>query len=191
MKKRLFLLGVVGALVLAVLVPAVVLANNEASQTASTSRAGTLEIRDQLYTTSVSAVIFPESIPGATVSRPYNAVNGFSSPQSFGTGTSKPVLTVVNTTEYAYNILYTVTTFTNGVVDAEYYLVGPKGGDVADEAAVSTPVVFDTLTATGGSIAATGDAGDNDMKDVYLKIDLSGVGGKTGISLISILGETA
>jgi hypothetical protein len=189
MKKRLLLLGVVAALSLAVLAPAVVLAGNQASQTASTSSAVTLDIRNQAYTLSVSGVTFPEAAPSSTVSDPHNDSDGVASPQAFGTGTSKPVFTLVNTAAYAYNIWYTITEFTNGVVYNEYYLIPDKGADVADAAAVSSVVFFDEPRDSGASIAATGT--DAAMKDVYLKIDLSGLGGVTGISVISILGETA
>ena len=129
-------------------------------------------------------------VPGATVSEPYNNVDGTGSPQAFGAaGTAKPVVTLVNTADIQYTIWYNITTFSEGVVSEEYYLINDKGAACANADAITNAVTFGADTATTTTIAATGDAGENDEKDLYLKVVLSALAGKSGTSTIAILGE--
>jgi hypothetical protein len=147
-----------------------------------------IEIRAQDYTTAVTSITFPQAEPGDTVSQPYNNVDGSGSPQAFG-NPGTPVVTLVNTDATAYTIWYNITTFTNGVVSNEYYLINAKGAECANATAISNAVTFDTDTVTTTTIAATGDGGENDEKDLYLKIVLSAAYGKSGTSTLTILGE--
>ena len=143
-----------------------------------------IEIRDQNYTTAVSAITFPEGAPGATVSTPYNDADGSGSPQAFGTpGT--PVVTLFNGGSATYTIWYNITTFTNGIVSSENYLINDNGAACTSADSITNAVTFDADTNTGTTIAA----GAGNEKDLYLKIILSDVAGKTGISTLTILGE--
>ena len=149
-----------------------------------------IEIRAQDYLTAVSTITFPQADPGTTVSNPSNNVDGGGSPQAFGgAGDAKPVVTLVNTDTVAYTIWYNITTFSEGVVSEEYYLINDKGAACANADAISNAVTFGADTTTGTAIAATGDAGEDDQKDLYLKVVLSALAGKSGTSTIAILGE--
>jgi len=146
-----------------------------------------IEIRAQNYTTLVSNITFPEDAPGATVSQPYNDIDGSGNPQTFGgAGVAKPVVTLYNGGASTLTIWYNITTFTNGVVSNEYYLINDKGAACADVNAITNAVTFDTNITTGTTIAQ----GAGNEKDLYLKIALSASAGKTGTSTLTILGET-
>jgi len=145
-----------------------------------------IEIRAQNYTTSVSSITFLEGTPGATVSQPYNNIDGTSSPQTFGgAGSAKPVVTLYNSGASTLTIWYNITTFTNSVVANEYYLVNTKGAACNSADDITNAVTFDTNTSTGTTIAV----GSGNEKDFYLKITLSSPAGKTGDSTLTILGE--
>jgi len=144
-----------------------------------------IEVRAQNYTSSVSTITFPSAAPGATVSAPYNDIDGSGSPQTFGgAGAAKPVVTLYNSGASTLTIWYNITTFTNGIVSNEYYLINSKEGACVDADAINNAVTFDTDTTTGTMIAA----GAGNEKDFYLKIILSSVAAKTGNSTLTILG---
>ncbi|HBA36939.1 TPA: hypothetical protein DCZ15_03650 [Candidatus Falkowbacteria bacterium] len=146
-----------------------------------------IEVRAQNYTTAISTITFPEGAPETTVSQPYNDIDGVGSPQIFGgAGIAKPVVTLYNGGGTGLIIWYNITTFTNGIVSDEYYLINDKGAICADASAINNAAVFDTDTDTGTTIAA----GAGNEKDLYLKTVLSLVAGKTGNSTLTILGET-
>lgn len=143
-----------------------------------------IQIRAQDYSTAVSAITFPEGAPGATVSTPYNDADGSGSPQAFGTpGT--PVVTLFNGGSVTYTIWYNITTFTNNIVSSENYLINDKGAACTSADSITNAVTFGEDTTTTTTIAA----GAGNEKDLYLKITLSDVAGKTGISTLTILGE--
>ena len=143
-----------------------------------------IKIRAQNYTTSVSSITFPEAEPGATVSNPSNSEN---ETQTFGSaGMAKPVITLYNGGASTLTIWYNITTFTNSVVSSEYYLINAKGAACANGDAINNAVTFDADTNTATTIAA----GAGNEKDLYLKVILSSVAGKTGTSTLTILGET-
>jgi len=145
-----------------------------------------IEIRAQNYTTSVSSITFPEAAPETTVSQPYNNIDGSGSPQTFGgAGVAKPVVTLYNSGASTLTIWYNITTFTNSVVSSEYYLINAKGAACANADAINNAVTFGADTSTGTTIAA----GAGNEKDLYLKVVLSAVAGKTGTSTLTILGE--
>jgi hypothetical protein len=151
------------------------------------TRSTAIEVRAQDYTTGVTSITFPEGAPETTASQPYNDIDGVSSPQIFGgAGIAKPVVTLYNGGGTGLIIWYNITTFTNGIVSDEYYLINDKGAICADASAINNAAVFDTDTDTGTTIAA----GAGNEKDLYLKTVLSLVAGKTGNSTLTILGET-
>jgi hypothetical protein len=146
-----------------------------------------IEIRAKDYNTLVSTITFPEGAPGSTISAPYNDVDGLSSPQVFGgAGVAEPVVTLYNGNASSLTVWYNVTTFTNGVVSEEYYLVNTKGGACADVSCITEAAVFDADTTTGITIGA----GGGNEKDLYLKTILNSIAGKSGTSTLTILGET-
>ena len=144
-----------------------------------------IEIRAQNYTDTILDITFPEGAPETTVSQPYNNVDGSGSPQAFGSpGT--PVVTLYNGNASALIIWYNITTFANSIVSSENYLINTKEAACVNETAITNAVVFDTDTSTGITIAS----GAGNEKDVYLKINLSASAGKSGDSILTILGET-
>lgn len=157
--------------------------NYKICATAAAGFSTAIEIRAQNYTTSVSTITFPQGAPGATVSNPSNSAGNT---QTFGgAGTAKPVVTLYNGSAGTLKIWYNITTFTNGIVSSENYLVNNKGAACADASCITNAVTFDTNTDTGTTITA----GAGNEKDFYLKIVLSAVAGKTGNSTLTILGE--
>lgn len=155
--------------------------------TAACGLSAAIEVRAQNYTTSVSSITFPEGDSGTTVSQPYNNVDGSGSPQTFGgAGVAKPVVTLYNGGASTLTIWYNITTFTNGIVSSENYLINNKAAACADASCINGTVTFDADTSTVGTIAA----GAGNEKDFYLKIVLSTVAGKSGNSTLTILGET-
>lgn len=145
-----------------------------------------IEVRAQDYTTSVSNIIFPESVSETTVSQPYNNIDGSGNPQTFGgTGSAKPVVTLYNGGASTLTVWYNITTFTNSVVSSEYYKINNKGASLANEGQINSAVTFDTDTTTGTTIAV----GAGNEKDFYLKITLGSSAKKSGNSTLAILGE--
>lgn len=160
---------------------------NDWTVTRSAGLSTSIEVRAQNYTTAVSSITFPQSPPGSDVTQPYNDVNGSGSPQAFGSaGVAKPVVTLYNGGAVSLTVWYNITTFTNGTVASEGYLVNGKGAACANAAAITGSVTFDADTSTGVSIAA----GAGNEKDLYLKTTLSGLAAKSGSSTLTILGET-
>jgi len=151
-----------------------------------------IEIRSQNYLTAVTDITFPEGAPGATVSDPSNDQP---ETQAFGVaGVAKPVVTLVNTAAVAYTIWYNITPFSPSVVSSENYVIIAKGGACANADAITESATLDgsdhTTTGTITTIAETGVGDGTDERDLYLKITLSDVAGKTGISTLTILGES-
>jgi hypothetical protein len=147
----------------------------------------TISIKAQDYATDVGTITFPTGASGATVSMPYNNVNGSGSAQAFG-DPGRPVATLVNTADISYIIYYNITTFENGVVSNEYYLINDKGAACANADVISYGVTFGTTTTTETTIGASA-GGDVAKKDLYLRVVLSALAAKSGISTITILGE--
>ncbi len=195
MKKRILVLATVLALVAAMIVPmAAIAGDNDATQSASTSKATTISVCAQDYSTVAGTITFPEGAPGAVVSTPYNNSDGTGSPQTLAAAADgKPVVTLVNTSAVAFKIWYNITAWTPAdVVASESYVIVAKAAGCALATAIDNAVTFDTDTIDGDAttIAATG--GDTAKKDLYLKISLTADEyGKSATSTLSILGETA
>lgn len=144
-----------------------------------------IEVRTQNYIDSVSNITFPIGDSSAVVSNPSNGTET----QVFGTaGNAKPVVTLVNTVATAYNIWYNITAFSNSVVSSENYVIIAKGGACANADTITESATLDgsnhVTTGTVTTIAATGE------RDLYLKVTLGTLWGKTGASTLTILGET-
>ncbi len=185
MKKRILALAGVLTLVAVLVMPMAAFADNTGTQGASTNKAATIVIQDQLYATTVSTITFPGGAPSAVISTPTNGVGV--QVQGFGGATvAKPVVTLLNGSAGVLKIWYTIATFSNSVAASEKYLINAKAAACADVAAVNVAVVFDTLTDSGVQI--TNGAGNE--KDLYLVLTLGALAGKSGTSLITILGET-
>ncbi len=183
-KKILILVGVL-ALAMTLVASVTVLATNIATQGATTNKATTIEVRAQDYTTTVSTITFPAGAPSAEVSLPTNGVGA--EVQTFGAaGTAKPVVTLFNGSAGVLTIWYNITTFTNSAVSSENYLINGKAAACANAAAITGTVTFGTDTNTSTTI--TNGAGNE--KDLYLKVTLSALAGKSGASTLTILGET-
>jgi len=193
MKKRILALAGVLVLVAVLVVPMAVLAAvNDATQTASTSKADAINIRAQDCTTAVAAITFPVDAPSTEVSDPSNDKP---ETQILGAaGTAKPVVTLVNTAAVAYTVWYNIGAFSEGVVSSENYVIIAKGSECLNADAITESATLDgsdhVCTGTITTIAATGDSGEADERDLYLKITLSALAGKQGTSTLTILGES-
>ena len=190
MKKK--ILALTGALVLTatLIVSEAVLAAYQATQEASTAKATTFLIggtETATKDTAVSTITFPEAAPGTTVDAPYNNIDGLGDPQVLSTTASEPVVTLKNTASVTYNVTLEITTWTNSLVDMEYYNLATSGATNIDTvtAALSAANGGANTVSTGVSITAAS------YKDLYLKLGLTSVGSKTGTSTLSVLGETS
>lgn len=137
--------------------------------------------------TAVGTITFPEGSPETTVSVPYNDVDTSSDPQVLSPTASEPVVKIKNTHASAtYNVILEITTWTNSLVNMEYYNLAADGAtDIQTVTAeLSNANGAARTVSTGVSIAAGA------YKDLYLKLTLSAVAGKTGTSTLTILGET-
>ena len=190
MEKK--ILALAGALVLVatLIVSEAVLAAYQATQEASTAKATTFLIGGTETTTkdtAVSTITFPEAVPGTTVDAPYNDIDSSGDPQVLSTTASKPAVKIKNTHASAsYNVVLEITTWTNSLVDKEYY-------NLAGDGATNIDAVTTELSAANGgaNTVSTGvSIGAATYKDLYLKLGLTSVSGKTGTSTLSVLGET-
>ena len=190
MEKK--ILALTGALVLVatLIVSGAVLAAYQATQQASTAKATTFLIGGTETTTkdtAVSTITFPEAAPGTTVDAPYNNVDGSADPQVLSATASEPAVKIKNTHASAsYNVVLEITTWTNSLVDKEYYNLAGDGVTTIDTVTTELSVANGgaNTVSTGVSIGAA------TYKDLYLKLGLTSVGGKTGTSTLSVLGET-
>ena len=181
MNKKLFsiILGV--TLVAAAAIPSVVLAANNAEQSASTLQATTISIKGQDGATSdITAITFPAAACGATVDNPSNSESEM---QEFGGAeVAKPVVTLVSPADYT--VWLQVENFSSNVVDSEYYALLDHQAACLDADAVSSEITLnDTAFTTEVSMTTA------EINDLYLKVTLGSVAGRTGFSSISILGE--
>jgi hypothetical protein len=148
-----------------------------------------IEIHAQDYIRDISSITFPQGNPGSIISAPYNNIDGGSSPQTYGTS-SKPVVTLVNTSLNPLVIWIKVTAFTpNAVVETEYYRTNAIDIDCGSADNVDNDLVFGVSENSTVTINGSGD-GDLAKKDLYLKVKLSStLYGKSGSSTLEILGE--
>ena len=191
MEKK--ILALAGALVsvATLIVSEAVLASYEATQQAATSKATAFLIggtENLTRDTAVSTITFPEAAPWTTVDTPFNDIDGSSDPQVLSTTASEPAVKIKNTDASAsYNVVLEITTWTNSLVDKEYYNLAGDGVTTIDT------VTTELSAANGGAnTVSTGvSIGAATYKDLYLKLGLTSVSGKTGTSTLSVLGETS
>lgn len=171
----------------ALAVSATVLAVDEniATQEASTSQVTTIHIVDKVTDTAITTITFPEGAPSATVSDPYNNVNGDTDPQVVAAENSEPVVRLKNTSAGTLNVWLEITTWTNGIAASQDY-------KLVDEATTNVSVVDDVLSADGNAASVDTEItmGAGTYKALYLELELSSVAGKTGTSTLSVLGES-
>ncbi len=183
-KKILFLAGIL-ILALTLIVSVAVLAANTATQNASTNKATSIVIKNQAGTTAVATITFPAAEPGTEVEAPYNDVDTSSSPQAWSATASKPVVQLVSAT--TYNLWWKVTEISGWDTT-----VNNENCYITDSTTV-TKAIFDgakaTLT-TWGTETNTTQQVTSAKKYFYLTITPEAVGGKTGSSTLTILGET-
>lgn len=132
----------------------------------------------------VATITFPAGAPSATVSTPYNSVNGSGNPQFLDGSSSIPVVRLRNTSGGDLTVWLAITGWTNGIVTAEHYELVNTGNQTIQ-------VVNDVLSATGASDnTSTGVTMlDGEYRALYLQVTLSTKYGKSGISTLTILGE--
>jgi len=186
MKKR--ILTLVGILVLvgALVVPmAVLAADNEASQSASTGKSTAISIVGKVADTAITTITFPEGAPDATISAPYNDVDTTGDPQVLHATTSEPVVRLKNTSGVTLTVWLEITTWGNGVAVSEDY-------ELVDSGTTTVEVVDDVLSADGNAatVNTTVTIAAAAYKALYLEIVLSSSSGASGTSTLSILGET-
>jgi hypothetical protein len=184
--KKLLTLGMVLALIGVLTAPMAVMASNTGTQGASTTQASTINIvsKPNDSVAAVATITFPAGAPSATISVPYNNVDGTGDPQVLSGTVSEPVVQLHNTSAETLKVFIQVGTWTAAVASEQYALV--------DTTVVNQATVTATLTADG--VAATVDTtitmATNTYKDLYLQVVLGALAGKTGTSSITILGET-
>lgn len=184
LKKKILTLGIVLALVMALVIPTAVVADNTGTQGASTTSAETLLIQNQDSSETVSVITFPAGTPGSTVSNPSNNA-AVPEMQVFGAaGVAQPVVTLTNNAAVPYILWFNISTFANGVVASESYEILAEEAACLSDAAITNAVTFGTNTSTTTTITATTNM------DLYLKVVLSSLAGKSGTSTITILGES-
>jgi len=162
-------------------------ADNIATQQASTNKAITIHVVDKDDDTAVATITFPQGNPGATISNPYNNVNGANDPQVLSTSASEPVVRLKNTATVSYNITLEITNW-----NATHHIVASEDYELVDINITNVSVVDDVLSSDGGAaIVATGvSIGADAYKALYLEVVLGTAAGKSGSSTLTILGET-
>jgi hypothetical protein len=202
-KKRILTLAITLALLATMLVPMAALAldPNQSGQSASTFT-GTIGIVAKNTAEAVDVIAFPPAPPNTTVSNPVNftdwdpAVDPPPPPanwaQALSPTDSSPVVRLKNTTGGPLIVWFQVSDWggTPRIVTEERY-------ELVDTGTLTVNAVTDVLSPGGAAytvctfvtIAATGDPGDGDYKDLYLEVDLCDTAGVTGGSLLTVLGS--
>ena len=167
------------------LVGQTVLADNEATQSASTSSATTILIRNVADTADVATITFPSGAPSAVISNP----TGNSDVQVLTATASEaaPVALLTSTANYTlwYNVASTAT----------------WGDAVASEKLYAQALATDlnltdfgtsayNMTVWGTDQETTQTLVANTDKEFFLQVTLSASSGKTGTSTLSVLGES-
>lgn len=190
-KKLLGKLNVAFALVLAVLMAGglggatYVLADNTATQQASTAKATTISVVGKVADTAITTITFPEGAPSATVSTPYNNVDTVSDSQVLSGTVSEPVVRLKNGSGGTLNVTLEITTWSNSIAASEdYELVATTNTTIA--------AVASALSTDGNAASVPTGIGitTGAYKALYLELVLSSVAGKTGNSTLTVLGET-
>jgi hypothetical protein len=187
-KRRVLTLGMALALVAVLVAPMAALASNEGTQSASTTPAATILIRNIADGADVTTITFPQAAAGATVSNPTSSA---SETQVLTETASEATPVAILTSDVAYKIWYTITAGTgwDATVASEkiYTQAVAAELDLATFGTSATAItVWDTPTATSPAQALDGSLD----KELYLQITLESAVGKTGTSTLTVLGET-
>src|SRR3989344_252403 len=145
-----------------------------------------IEVVGKIADTAITTITFPQGAPRATISAPYNDLDGTGDPQVLHASTSEPVVRLKNTSAGALNITLEITTWTNSVAASEGYALSDTG-------TTTTATINDTnLSADGNSasVATAVSIGTGAYKALYLELVLSSAAAKSGTSTLTILGET-
>ena len=143
-----------------------------------------ISIVGKVADTAVGTITFPEGAPDATVSDPYNDVDGDTDKQVLHASTSEPVVRLKNTSAGTLTVWLEITTWGNGVAVSEDY-------ELVDTTDVET--VTGVLSADGNAaiVNTTVTMATTTYKALYLELVLSSLAGKSGSSTLTILGESA
>ncbi len=148
-----------------------------------TNVSNTIAVKAQDYSADVTSISFPVGAAGTIVSNP---VNDLAQSQVFGlAGTARPVVTLVSSGAADYLVYLQASSFSNGVVSSEGFLLNTKGAQCLNADALVEPITFDGLTGSGVTISP----GAANAKDLYLKVTLSALAGRSGTSTLTILAE--
>lgn len=181
--KNLILISVL-ILVITLIAQTTVLADNVATQSATTTSAATILIRNVTDSADVSTITFPSGAPSAVISNPTG-----SDLQVLTSTASEAAPVAILTSTAAYTLWYNVTstaTWGDAVASERFYTQAVATdldlttfGSGADEM-----TVWDTDQETTQALAANVD------EELFLQITLSAQSGKTGTSTLTVLGET-
>lgn len=181
------ILILVGVLVLAIILAAqtTVLATNEATQSASTTSATTVLIRNVANDADVATITFPSGAPSAVISNP----TGNSDVQVLTATASEAAPVALLTSTTAYTLWYNVTsTATWGdAVTSEKLYTQALAADL-DLTTFGTNAYNMTVWGTDQETTQTLDGSNNE--ELFLQVTLSSSSGKTGTSTLSVLGES-
>jgi len=133
----------------------------------------------------VSQIVFPPGLTNATVSTPFNNLDGSPNHQILSGTASEPVVRLWNNSGGDLQVWLSITNWENGVVTSENY-------ELVDTGTNDVNIVDDVLSADGN--ASSVDTGvaipAGGYLDLYLEVVLSALEGVGGGSTLTILGES-
>ncbi|MCK5122965.1 MAG: hypothetical protein KAQ87_02350 [Candidatus Pacebacteria bacterium] len=184
--KSLILAGVLILTATLVMSAAVLAADNDASQEASTTQAATVSIVGKVADTAITTITFPEGAASATISTPYNNVDTVTDAQVVAGSDSEPVVRLNNTSGGTLQAWLEITTWSDGVAASEDY-------ELVTTATTNVAVVDDVLSADGNSASVDTSVTipTTEYRALYLELVLSALSGKSGTSTLTVLGEAA
>jgi hypothetical protein len=184
-EKKILILASVLVLALTLVVSVTVLATHQATQSATTNKATTISIRNVADSADVTTITFPAGNPEAVISNPTGNVNV----QVLTATASEAAPVAILKSAAAYTLWYNVTsisTWGDAVASEKLYTIA-----IAAELDLTT---FGTnaynMTAWGTDQTTTQALAAGVNKELYLQVTLTALGGKTGTSTLTILGET-
>lgn len=182
--KILTLVGTTALVAILVAQTAVLAADNDASQEASTSQAASISIVGKIADTAITTITFPEGAASATVSTPYNNVDTVTDAQVLHASTSEPVVRLKNTAGGSLKAWLEITTWTEGVAASEDY-------ELVATTTTNVETVATVLSADGNSasIDTSVTIPTTEYRALYLELVLSALSGKSGTSTLTVLGE--
>ncbi len=188
MKKKILTIGIVLAVVSALVVPMAVMADNTGLQDASTTQAATITIVGKTATSTavVSTITFPTGAPSAVIGNPSSDASGGSeaTPQLLDGSVSEPVVQLYNGSAGTLTIWLGITAWTNGAVASERYVLSDPGTTTTDQTAMTAGTALGASATTSTPIAASA------WQALYLEVTLGALSGVSGTSTLTVLGES-